>query len=164
MMLTRWDPFAEMSRLLEQGAGERGTMRPEVDIFEEKDAIVVKAELPGVDAKDVDVTVEDGLLTISGQRRMEHKDEREGYHRVECSYGSFSRSFSLPDNVEADKIDASIDNGVLKLRLPKRASSQPRRIAIGGKATTHPSQPQIAQREPAQARPSSPQTERRSQA
>jgi HSP20 family protein len=135
MMLSRWDPFSEMSRLLEQSSTERGSMmRPAVDIYEEKDAIVVKAEIPGVDAKDVDVSVEDGLLTISGQRRMEHSEDREGYHRVECSYGSFSRSFSLPDNVVAEKIAASMHDGVLQLRLPKRATTQPRRIAIG-----HPS-------------------------
>ncbi len=133
-MLTRWDPFAEMSRLMEGrgfGAG-REMLRPAVDILEEKDAIVLKAELPGVKPEDVNVTLENNMLTISGERRFEKEEKEENYHRVESSYGSFSRSFALPDTVDASSVDASLDNGILCLRIAKRAEAQPRKIQVKG--------------------------------
>lgn len=132
-MLTRWDPFTEMNRLMEGRGLSRELMRPAVDILEEKDAIVLKAELPGVKPEDVSVTVENNMLTVSGERRFEKEEKKENYHRIESSYGSFSRSFALPDTVDASSIDASLDNGILSLRIAKRAEAQPRKIQVKGR-------------------------------
>ena len=134
-MLGRWDPFSEMSRLQDEvfGRGSRmGQFSPAVDIYEEKNAIVLTAELPGVKPEEIHVSVDKGVLTIRGERKMESEDEQEGYHRVERSYGSFTRSFVLPDTVDAEHIEASCDAGVLSLRLPKKPAAQPRRISVRG--------------------------------
>ena len=135
-MLGRWDPFSEMSRLQDEAYGRGGRMgggfTPAVDIYEDKDAIYLTAELPGVKPEDVHVSVDKGVLTLRGERRMEREDKQDGYHRVERSYGSFTRSFVLPDTVDADAIDASCDQGVLNLKLPKKPAAQPRRINIRG--------------------------------
>jgi HSP20 family protein len=120
-----------MSRLLEgRTLGGREMLRPAVDILEEEDAIVLKAELPGVKPEDVDITIENGMLTISGERRLESEEKRENYHRVESSYGSFSRSFALPDRVDPSSIEASMASGILNLRIAKRAEAQPRKIEV----------------------------------
>ena len=132
-MLGRWDPFSEMSRLQDEvfGRGSRmGQFSPAVDIYEEKNAIVLTAELPGVKPEEIHVSVDKGVLTIRGERKMESEDKQEGYHRVERSYGSFTRSFVLPDTVDAEHIEASCDAGVLSLRLPKKPAAQPRRISV----------------------------------
>lgn len=139
-MLHRWDPFAELSRLQDdmsralgsnaQGRGAQRAFQPSVDIFEEKEAIVVMAELPGVKAEDVNITVENDLLTISGERRFERREDKGDWHRVESTYGSFTRSFALPKTVSADTIDANMDNGVLTVRLPKRQEAKPRKIEV----------------------------------
>ena len=134
-MLTRWDPFAEMSRLQNEisrsvGDPRRQPFAPAVDILETKDAILVKAELPGVKSEDVHVNVENNVLTVSGERRLEHEDEKDGYHRVERWYGSFQRSFALPRSVDSETIEAKLDAGVLTVRIPKKAEVQPRRIAV----------------------------------
>ena len=134
-MLGRWDPFSEMSRLQDEvfGRGSRmGQFSPAVDIYEEKNAIVLTAELPGVKPEEIHVSVDKGVLTIRGERKMESEDKQEGYHRVERSYGSFTRSFVLPDTVDAEHIEASCDAGVLSLRLPKKPAAQPRRISVRG--------------------------------
>ncbi|MGZ3421262.1 MAG: Hsp20/alpha crystallin family protein [Polyangiales bacterium] len=137
-MLHRWDPFAELSRLQDQVARTAAPRRerafqPSVDIHEEKDAIVVRAELPGVKPEDVSITVENDLLTISGERRFEKREEGD-YHRVEMTYGAFTRSFALPKTLASDAIEANLDAGVLTVRLPKRQESKPRKIdvKIGG--------------------------------
>ena len=144
-MLGRFDPFAELSRLQDElSQVARATRRdrreaafqPVVDIYEGKDAIFVKAELPGVKPDDVHIHVENNLLTLSGERRLENVDDGEGYHRVESTYGAFTRSFQLPNTVNPESIDANLDAGVLTLRLPKRAEAQPRKIAV--KATSMP--------------------------
>lgn len=136
-MLHRWDPFTELSRLQDDFARAAGvtrsrerTYQPAVDIFEEKEAIVVRAELPGVKAEDVSITVENDLLTLSGERKFEKKDESEGYHRVEMVYGTFTRTFALPKTVSADAIEASLDGGILTVRLPKRQEAKPRKIEV----------------------------------
>ena len=133
-MLTRWDPFAELSRLQNDMNRMRGENRlgfsPAVDILEEEDAIVLSAELPGMKADDVHVHVEHGVLTLSGERRLESEEKKGDYHRIERSYGSFSRAFALPKTVDAEAIDAKLEEGVLRLRLPKRAASEKRRIEI----------------------------------
>lgn len=136
-MLTRWNPFEEMQRIQDQflGARERTALRPAVDIHESEDAIRVIAELPGIKPEDVHVEVEDNVLTLRGERKLEHEEDKEGYHRIERSYGSFSRSFVLPRTVDASNIDASMDNGTLTVELPKRKETQPRKIDVkAGKA------------------------------
>jgi HSP20 family protein len=103
---------------------------PSVDIKEENDKYVFIADIPGVDPKDIEVTAENGTLTIKGDRENEKKEEKKDYKRVERSWGSFYRRFSLPDNADADKIDAKSKNGVLEISIPKSESAKPRKIAI----------------------------------
>lgn len=105
---------------------------PAVDIKEEADRFVVKADLPGVASKDIDVSMENGMLAIKGERKTETQDEREGYKRVERSYGSFYRRFSLPDTANADKITAKLRDGVLEVVIPKKEGVQPRKISVEG--------------------------------
>ena len=141
MTLVKWTPWQELenmnrqlSHLLDDSplgtAGEAGQWAPRVDIRETDDALLVQAELPGIDKKDVQLEVKDGVLTLSGERRYEKDVKEENVHRVERAYGSFSRSFSLPSNVDADKVDAKMKNGVLEVRLPKRESAKPKAISI----------------------------------
>src|SRR5215469_2226179 len=123
--LSRWDPFGEMQRLTDQmfrplfGGEERRTFSPAVDIYEDQDAIVVRAELAGVKPEDVTISVENNVLTLSGERKLERKEEREGYHRIETVYGSFTRSFVLPESAKADDVEAEMTEGILTLRIPK---------------------------------------------
>ena len=136
-MLTRFDPFAELNRLQDQmfrwnqtsPSRELG-FRPTVDIFEDEAAIKVTAELAGVKPDDVKIEVENNVLTLRGERKLEHEERAEGYHRVERSYGQFSRSFALPDTVDSEKIDAAFKDGVLKLTLPKRPAAQKKEIKV----------------------------------
>jgi HSP20 family protein len=134
-MLGYWDPFSELSRVQDRFFGRPTAEReyafkPAVDIFEDEDGIHVQAELAGLKPEDIKVEVENNVLTISGQRRMEHDDKRENYHRVERFYGSFTRSFALSDEVSREEIDAKYENGVLSLRLPKRPAAKKREIAV----------------------------------
>lgn len=133
-MLAHWDPFNEIARLHDRhfGAGyDRDfAFRPAVDIYEDEGGIHVKAELAGVKPEDVKVSVENRILSISGERKFEHEDKRDGYHRVERSYGSFSRSFVLPTEVKAEEIDAKMDKGVLTVSLPRRPEAKKREIAV----------------------------------
>jgi HSP20 family protein len=139
-MLTRWDPFEEMARLQDQmtrwlGTGSetrpyRGAFAPPVDIFEDKDAFHLKVELPGMKASDVHISVDNGVLSIQGERKLEREDKREGYHRIERSYGTFTRSFTLPKTVAPDKLEAEMRDGVLALRIPKQPAQEPKRIPI----------------------------------
>jgi len=143
--IVRWDPFREMgslqdrmNRMFEEvwGRGRRedesvtGHWMPSVDVKETRDALEIHAELAGVDPKDVEVTVEGGVLTLKGSRDFERAVEGESYHRVERAYGTFERSFTLPTNVAADQIQATYKHGVLHLALPKREEAKPRSIAI----------------------------------
>ncbi len=133
-MLVRWDPFEEMNRLHDHFLGGRGlakqAFKVAVDIREEDDAFYVDAEVPGLKAEDVKVDVEKNVLTLSGERNVE-KEETEGtYRRVERQYGSFSRSFTLPETVDTDNISADLKDGVLALRLPKKEAPTPRKIAV----------------------------------
>ncbi|MFQ5344807.1 MAG: Hsp20/alpha crystallin family protein [Mariprofundus sp.] len=141
MTLTRWSPWQELesmnrqlSHLLDDShigvSTEAEQWAPRVDIRETDDALLVQAELPGIDKKDIHLEVKDGVLTLSGERRYEKDVKEENVHRVERAYGRFSRSFSLPTNVDADKVNASMKDGVLKVRLPKRESAKPKAIAI----------------------------------
>ena len=100
-----------------------------VDVAEETDKIVVKVEVPGMNENDLKVSFEDGLLTVSGERQFERKDDR-NYHRIERTYGSFTRTFSLPRSVDAQKISASYVNGVLEIEIPKLEEAKPKQIQI----------------------------------
>lgn len=144
MALMRYEPFnmlnqlqREMNRLFEssrRGDEEGGQLladwAPAVDIKEEANQFVIHADLPGVEAKDIDITLEHGVLTLKGQRTAEKKDETENYRRVERVRGTFLRRFSLPEAVDAEKVTAKCKDGVLEVVVPKRETAQPRRIAI----------------------------------
>lgn len=133
-MLVRWDPFEEMNRLHDHffsGGGLKA--RPfsvAVDIREEEDAFFVDAEVPGLAAEDVKVDVEKNVLTIRGERKTESEEGEGKYRRVERRYGSFSRSFTLPETVDPDSISADLRDGVLGIRLPKKEAPTPRNIAV----------------------------------
>jgi len=148
MAIIKWSPFRdsfrdivslqdEMNRLFETFAKgtdtqslAEGTWAPSVDIYENKDSIIIDAELPGMDQKDISVTVNDNVLTIKGERKQEKEVKEENYHRVERSYGSFTRSFNLPVGVKADAIKANYKDGVLKVMLPKAEEAKPKQISI----------------------------------
>lgn len=139
-MMTRWEPFREMARLQDEvsrlfedrlyKSGESVGWTPSCDIYEDEEGVTLRFELAGVDTKDVDVRFENGILTLKGERKMEKAEKRENYHRVELSYGTFTRSFSLPGSVDAEKIRAESKNGVLTIVLPKRAEAKPRSIQV----------------------------------
>lgn len=135
-LLTHWDPFHELSRLQEQMARRpvsgRPTFRPAVDIHEDAETITLTAEVPGMPADAIHVHIDDGILTLSGERKLAKREDDEGYHRIERSYGSFTRSFSLPDNIDAGNIDASRNDGLLTIKLLKRTKAEPKRIAVKG--------------------------------
>jgi HSP20 family protein len=128
----------EMNRMFHElfhsGNGEAGskvsTWTPSVDIYETDDALVIKAELPGVSKDDVSVEIHENTLTLRGQRKHETEVKDEHYHRVERAYGTFQRSFVLPSMVDREKVQATFKDGVLELHLPRLESTKPRRIAI----------------------------------
>ena len=144
MSLITYDPFRELRSLQDEvnrvftgtfnRGGESGMMRgawnPSVDIFENTDQIVLEAELPGLSSEDVNISIENNVLTIHGERKFEKKNEGDNFHRVERSYGSFTRSFTLPPTVSSDNVEANFDNGILRLQLAKREETKPRRIEI----------------------------------
>lgn len=134
-MLTRFDPFAEITRFQNElarsflGEGHR-TFAPAVDIYEEKDAFVVKAELAGVKPEEIQVDVENGILTLRGERKLDREDNKDGYHRIERWYGTFQRQFTLPRTVDTERIEAVTKDGVLTVRIPKRNESKGQKIAV----------------------------------
>ena len=140
-MLTRFNPFDDLRRLEARffepffrfpvfGEEMQGNVwNPPVDVLEEGDRIFVKVEVPGVDENNLKVTFEDGLLTITGERQFERKDDR-NYHRIERAYGTFTRTFSLPRSVDASQIVADYRNGVLEISIPKKEEAKPKQIAI----------------------------------
>ena len=143
MALVRFEPAREieslqsdMNRLFDGFFGPRsngnGVRRwlPAMDLVEAEGDLVLRADLPGVDEDDVAIEIRDGVLTISGERRAEHEDKREGYHRVERAFGSFSRSLTLPKGVEADAVTANFERGVLEVRVPKPEERKPKRVEI----------------------------------
>jgi HSP20 family protein len=110
--------------------GEMQNFAPAVDIYEDDKTITVQAQVPGVKAGDVTINVENNVLTISGERKLERENKREGYHRIESSYGCFTRSFVLPESVDAEHVEASLSDGVLTVHIPKRPESAPKRIEV----------------------------------
>ena len=145
MAIMRFDPFRDlailqdrMNRLFNDSYGSRreedlmsrGTWTPAVDIYEVDGALVLKAELPGMQREDIDVNIENNTLTIRGERKLDTAIKQENFHRVERAYGSFVRSFSVPNTVDAAKVAAEYKNGVLSVTLPVREEAKPRTINI----------------------------------
>jgi HSP20 family protein len=122
-----FEPFFRMPFFAEDA--QSAVWNPPVDVLEENNRIVVKVEAPGVDEKDLRVTFEDGILTVSGERQFERRDDR-NYHRIERAYGSFTRTFSLPRSVDPAAIVAAYRNGVLEIEIPKKEESRPKQIQI----------------------------------
>lgn len=143
MAIIRYDPLREMMQQmrhqlfhqhLEQPYEETqvagGGWSPLVDVFEDREGVTLKVELPEVDAKDIDIQIEGNALTLRGERKLENVDKQEGYHRVERSYGAFSRRFTLPSTVETGNVTAQSRDGVLRIFLPKKAETKPRQIKV----------------------------------
>lgn len=147
MALVRWSPMRDLDslqsdmntlfdRFFDTGNGGTGggAVRrwvPAMDLAETDDSLVLRADLPGMTEDDVEIEIKDGVLAISGERKSESEEKGEGYHRVERAFGRFTRSLQLPKGVDADKIDAGFDNGVLEVKIPKPEETQPKRISIG---------------------------------
>jgi HSP20 family protein len=136
MSLSHYDPLANL-RLFEDAFSraltEPQTNRPwapSVDIYETADELVLKADVPDVDLKDIDVRVENQTLTVSGERKFQQQESGKGYHRIERSYGNFVRSFAVPNSFDTEKINASYKNGVLSVSLPKKEAAKPRQIKV----------------------------------
>ena len=139
MSLTKYDPFIQAYPL---GAFEDTLNRffaaptnsrpwtPAVDILETEQELILKADVPDMTEKDIAITIENGTLTIKGERKFEKKEDKSGYHRIERSFGAFARSFSLPETVEAEKVSATYKNGVLTVALPKKELAKPRSIEV----------------------------------
>ena len=147
MAITRYNPIHEMvglsdrlNRMFEEISGFNvdneitGSWAPAVDVYESENAIEIKADLPGMTEKDIDVTVENNTLTIKGERKFENEEKRESYHRVERQHGSFYRSFQLPNTVDVTRINGNFRNGILELALPKKEETRPKKIAINVKS------------------------------
>ena len=148
MAIVTWEPFRDLvavqdrlNRVFDEafrgaprGSNEDsalgGQWAPAVDIFEHEGNLVLKAELPGIEPKDVDVSVENNVLTLRGERKFETEVKRDKYHRVERVYGTFSRSFTLPNVVDTDKIKADYKDGVLQVTLPQREEAKPKQIQV----------------------------------
>jgi HSP20 family protein len=145
MAIIRWDPFRDiitlrekMNRLFEDAVTARGeekdmissTWTPSVDIFETENALILTAEVPGVDENNIEIKIEDHTLSLKGDRIFEKETSEENYHRIERSYGSFYRSFTLPRNVDQEKIKAEHDNGVLRITMPKKPESKPKTVKV----------------------------------
>ena len=150
MNIVRYDPFRELRGLQNEmnrvfsgitpgWDGEEGfstSWTPRVNIFENKDHLVLEAELPGMTRDDFDLSIENNVVTLKGERKFEKKDEGDNYHRVERAYGSFTRSFTLPSTVSSENVKAEFNNGVLNVSFPKREETKARKIEITGGATT----------------------------
>ena len=156
MALIRWEPVrelnaiqSEMNRLFNTlfdspapgNGGSSHTQRrwiPAIDLVETADEFVLRADLPGLTEQDVNIELEDNVLTVSGERKAEHEERKEGYYRVERSSGSFSRSLTLPEGVDPESVKAGFENGVLEVRIPKPEQRKPRKVAISVGTTPQP--------------------------
>src|SRR5207244_8750344 len=146
--LTRWEPFREfstmqdrmnrMNRLFRESYSPEGpeealtttSFAPAVDIYEDEHNITLKIEVPGIDEKDIDVRIENNTLTVHGERKIEKEEKEENFRRVERQYGSFTRSFTLPTTVDAEKIQANYEKGILRVQLAKKAEAKPKQIKV----------------------------------
>lgn len=163
MNIVRYDPFREIrslqnevNRLFSGATTERddmlsGEWMPRVDVFENEHNLVLEAELPGMKREDFDLSIENNVLTLKGERKFEKKDERDNYHRIERAYGSFTRSFTLPSTVTAEGAKAEFKNGVLNVSLPKREETKARKIEIIGDDIAAPKTIEAAKSKTAEA-------------
>src|ERR1700739_1019831 len=144
-LITRWDPFREfstlqdrMNRLFRESYGPEGRdealtttqFAPPVDVYEDEHNITLKVEVPGIDEKDIDVRVENNVLTVHGERKFEKEEKEENFRRVERQYGSFTRSFTLPSSVDPGQVSPDYEKGVLKIKLAKKAEAKPKQIKV----------------------------------
>src|SRR5713226_3861383 len=151
-VLTRWEPFREfstlqdrMNRLFRETYNDSArdealtttSFAPPVDIYEDEHNITLKIEVPGIDEKDIDVRIENNTLIVHGERKIEKEEKEENFRRVERQYGSFTRSFTLPNSVDPGQVSAHYDKGVLKINLAKKAEAKPKQIKVnvGGEKT-----------------------------
>jgi HSP20 family protein len=160
-MITRWDPFREfvtiqdrMNRLFRDSYSPEGrdealtttAFAPPVDVYEDEHNVTLKIEVPGIDEKDIDVRIENNTLTVHGERKFEKEEKEENYRRVERQYGSFTRTFTLPNTVNHDNVQADYDKGVLKIKLAKKAEAKPKQIKVnvGSQKTLEGKEPKSA--------------------
>jgi HSP20 family protein len=144
-LVTRFDPFREfvtlqdrMNRLLRDQRGPEGhdesltatAFAPPVDVYEDEHGITLKIEVPGIDENDIDVRIENNTLTVHGERKFENEEKEENYRRVERQYGSFTRTFTVPNTVDQESVQADYDKGVLKIKLAKKAEAKPKQIKV----------------------------------
>jgi HSP20 family protein len=143
-VLTRWEPFREfdslqnrMNRLFRDSFSDgreeslsTSTFAPAVDVYEDEHSTTLKLDVPGIEEKDIDIRLENNLLTVTGERKFEKEEKEENYRRVERQYGSFSRSFTVPSTLDPESVTASYDKGVLKIKLAKKAEAKPKQIKI----------------------------------
>src|SRR5437868_2190547 len=144
-VITRWDPFREfstlqdrMNRLFRESYGPEGreesltttSFAPPVDVYEDERNVSLKTEVPGIEARESDVGIENNVLTVHGERKFEKEEKEENFRRVERQYGSFTRTFTLPSTVDAEKVSANYDKGILKISLPKKAEAKPKQIKV----------------------------------
>jgi HSP20 family protein len=143
-ILTRWDPFREfntlqdrMNRLFHDSFGEgreealtTTAFVPPVDVYEDEHNVTLKIEVPGIEEKDIDVRIENNTMTVHGERKFEKDEKEENYRRVERQYGSFTRTFTLPNTVDTENVSANYDKGVLKIELAKKAEAKPKQIKV----------------------------------
>ncbi len=150
-MITRWDPFRDINQLqgglnrlfqdYNRGSDElttSGSFVPAVDVYDDEHNLVLKMEVPGVDQKDIDIRLENNTLTVRGERNFEKEEKEENFHRIERRYGTFSRSFTLPNSVDTEKVNANYENGVLKISLAKRAEAKPKQIKVNVGSSSKP--------------------------
>jgi HSP20 family protein len=161
-LITRWDPFREfvtlqdrMNRLFRdsQGGQEEAltttTFAPPVDVYEDEHHINLNIEVPGIDEKDIEVRVENNTLTVHGERKFEKEEKEENFRRVERQYGSFTRTFTLPQTVDPENVQANYDKGVLKIQLAKREEAKPKQIKIN--VGSAPATPKTIESKPAKS-------------
>src|ERR1700721_679224 len=144
-VLTRWEPFREfsplqdrMNRLFRESYNEGGrdesltasSFAPAVDFYEDEHNVTLKIEVPGIDEKDIDVRIENNTLTVHGERKFDKEEKEENYRRVERQYGSFTRTFTLPQTVDQESVQADYDKGVLKIKLAKKQEAKPKQIKV----------------------------------
>ncbi|MFI5071213.1 MAG: Hsp20/alpha crystallin family protein [Terriglobales bacterium] len=159
-VLTRWDPFHEFNTLQDRMnrlfRGSYGTdqeesltttsFAPAVDVYEDEHNVTLKIEVPGIDEKDIDVRIENNTLTVHGERKFEKEEKEENFRRVERQYGSFTRSFTLPNTVDPEQVKANYEKGILKVSLAKKAEAKPKQIKVivGSEKTLEGKQPKSA--------------------
>lgn len=144
-LLTRWEPIREMAALQDRMSrlwseqfnslsGDEslnaGSFVPPVDVYEDEHGIQLKMEVPGINEKDIDIRLENNVLTVTGERNLEKEEKQENFHRIERRYGTFSRSFTLPNTVDNESVAASYEKGLLKITLGKRADAKPKQIKV----------------------------------